>query len=939
MIMPNDKNISFEFVTIFMQSNHRKIMKKSAIFILFIVFVQALFATDYHVSNSGNPVTGDGTLGNPWATIDQVNSNMSSFNPGDKILFESGGIFEGTLVIGVSGNSSNPITFGAYGTGDKPVIKASKEVTGWVQNGNIWTADCPDCPETVTNLFIDDKFQPMGRYPNSTYRTVTGGSGSTVLIDNTLSDPDHYWDNGEVVVKTARWVIDAVPIASQIGTTLNLAEQATYYIVEGWGYFFQNHINTLDLEGEWAFDKQQKKIHIYSSTDPNGKVVEVTHYDYCINIESVNYINIEELELKYSRSISARIKSSNNINFTNNIISYSGGNAAEIRDSDHPVIDNNIFQNTNNNGMNVFGVTNSEITNNTFTNTAMIPGRGYSDNGQYQCIVLRTGNENLIEKNKFDSTGYNAITFYVTSNVKIVNNFVNHSCMIKDDGSGIYAWNATGDGNEISGNIVLNSVGTSEGVPSTSVAAEGIYIDDYCSRVLIKNNTVAYCRVGIMIHGVDSITIEDNLCYENTQAGLKFQAGHDIIKKCETRDNYFFTTDKYSQYTLYLRMVDGVNLFENNTYCDPYDPQVILNVITAQDFEIYTVEDWQSLGYISAKPIPVTFAQSGLPDTTGFVRFFYNPSETVKTISLSGTYRDLDNNLVVGSVDIEPYSSIILLKENRETLGVEATPTGPTEFCQGSSPTDYATIGTPLADTYIWYLSPGSAGAVQSSGKLLSVTWNASFSGDCNVSFLASGPGNYVAVSSPLSIHVSAGPYAPDAPYGTDTVIYQNSLDTEYKSFEVGNATGYDWKLLPVQAGSIVDTFGINRCTIDWNEPFFGETFLYVRAKNECGSGEYSDSLVIKVLEVDLGYGIINVFTPNGDGFNDYWNIPFIRDFPNATIKIFDANNKLLIEYKGSDSSWNGTVNGVFVPMGNYLYVIELGGGKKPIKGHVTVLR
>ena len=185
-------------------------------------------------------------------------------------------------------------------------------------------------------------------------------------------------------------------------------------------------------------------------------------------------------------------------------------------------------------------------------------------------------------------------------------------------------------------------------------------------------------------------------------------------------------------------------------------------------------------------------------------------------------------------------------------------------------------------------------------------------------------------------VNILPRPYQPGIPDG-QTSLFQNAPQTDYTIFKIEDAIGYEWKIFPSDAGRIFPLE--NTCRVEWNEPFIGAAYLSVRAENECGMGLYSDSLRIKINEADLAYGIINIFTPNGDGFNDYWSIPFIIDFPDAVIKIFDRSNKLLVEYKGADSSWNGTVNGELVPMGNYLYVIDLKNGKPVIKGYVTVLR
>jgi gliding motility-associated-like protein len=233
-------------------------------------------------------------------------------------------------------------------------------------------------------------------------------------------------------------------------------------------------------------------------------------------------------------------------------------------------------------------------------------------------------------------------------------------------------------------------------------------------------------------------------------------------------------------------------------------------------------------------------------------------------------------------------------------------------------------------------LSPESAGTISGSGKSVTVNWDPGFSGNCNISFLASGANSFKAVSPALQVNVLPKPTKPIIPDGPVS-LFQNAPLADYSTAKVDDALSYEWKIFPPEAGKIYPNE--TNCKIEWNEPFLGYAYLSVRAENGCGMGKYSDSLKINVQEAELAYGIINIFTPNGDGFNDYWSIPFIKDFPDAVIKIFDRNNQLLVEYKGADSSWNGTVNGELVPMGNYLYMIDLKNGKPPIKGYVTVLR
>ncbi len=77
---------------------------------------------NYYVKQNGDNSKDGLSEENAWKTLGAVNSHMSSFKPGDSILFERGSWFYGNILIGCSGTDANPIIFGAYCTGEKPVF-------------------------------------------------------------------------------------------------------------------------------------------------------------------------------------------------------------------------------------------------------------------------------------------------------------------------------------------------------------------------------------------------------------------------------------------------------------------------------------------------------------------------------------------------------------------------------------------------------------------------------------------------------------------------------------------------------------------------------------------------------------------------------------------------------------------------------------------------
>jgi gliding motility-associated-like protein len=88
---------------------------------------------------------------------------------------------------------------------------------------------------------------------------------------------------------------------------------------------------------------------------------------------------------------------------------------------------------------------------------------------------------------------------------------------------------------------------------------------------------------------------------------------------------------------------------------------------------------------------------------------------------------------------------------------------------------------------------------------------------------------------------------------------------------------------------------------------------------------------------------IPDTYSPNGDGFNDIWNIPMLDQFPENRVRIFNRWGALIYDWEsGTFQGWNGTNSkGEEMPIGAYFYVIELNSPKtdRVFKGSVTIIR
>jgi gliding motility-associated-like protein/uncharacterized repeat protein (TIGR02059 family) len=83
---------------------------------------------------------------------------------------------------------------------------------------------------------------------------------------------------------------------------------------------------------------------------------------------------------------------------------------------------------------------------------------------------------------------------------------------------------------------------------------------------------------------------------------------------------------------------------------------------------------------------------------------------------------------------------------------------------------------------------------------------------------------------------------------------------------------------------------------------------------------------------------IMNLFTPNGDGINDYWELPEMEEWGKCDVKVFTRNGQLIFSDPDYNNLWDGTSDGKQVPEGVYYYIIKTeNSGIK--KGSVNILR
>jgi len=640
---------------------------------------QSYSGTIYYVSNSGIDTNSGTSPSNSWKTISKVNAQ--TFKAGDAILFNRRDTWHETLTVSTSGSAGSPITYGAYGTGEKPIIDGFTTITGWTSEGNGIYSKTISVESPPQMVIIDGIQYWMGRWPDTGWMTIDSVSGSTQITSSSL-DTSHNWVGAELVIRKNRWIIDRDSITNQNGNTLTFASTSGYNPIVGWGYFIQNSLSTLTKYGEWYYDTNTNKFYMYfgSNNNPNNHVVEVSTLDNGIYLGGYSYITVDSISFRGANMNAIYgYNAPTHITIQNCDITYSGTEGIYMEYPAHCTVTNTNINFTNNNAI-YFTERESSyntISNNNIMNTGTIPGAGKSGDENYNAIKS-IGSYGLIEYNNIIRTGYLGINYGGTNTI-VRNNYIDTFCFLKDDCAGIYTYADNNPGKQVLNNIVLNAIGAPNGTDEIlQSAANGLYVDGFSSHVLLFGNTVVNITgEGIHMNPGTDISIINNKFYQTPEFfGIQRWPDSGIISGLNISNNIFMSTK------IDASVADAIeyNLDRDGQSVAFYNNDIIQEVIHLGyiDHNYYYMNKEGVVGIYANSPNPVnqqytlsTWASTFGHDTNSYVStvfnnanvlFNYNPTKINKVITLNGNYVDVNGASYSGSITLAPYTSVILIK-------------------------------------------------------------------------------------------------------------------------------------------------------------------------------------------------------------------------------------------------------------------------------------
>ena len=536
--------------------------------------------SDYYVSITGSDTMGNGSLANPYRTI-QMGANMAS-SAGDTV-YVRGGTYRETVTMGHSGTGAKPITFCPYNS--ERVTVTGLDVlssSGWSNySGSIYKA-------TVTGgasqLFVNGQMMTEARFPNAGYNnplhaamaTTTSAQYQALPALSTITDssrsgtPNGQWNNAKLVINGSsvspgyRWTYLSRQIVNQTGGMLNYAaglEEQTPYLQPtakgGDPYYITGSLAALNAPKEWYYGADSNLyLQAPNSVNPATLTVEARQRQYGFDFNNQSCVQLKGFCMK---AANVKIDSAGNHNRIDNCqilyptpytepTHFTGASGVEIAGQYNTISNSEIAYSWGD------GVT-LKNSNNTVSNNVIHDVDWAGNEGG--CVnTSQSGGNNTITGNTMYNSGRQGVLlnscaygkFCVSDNTTITHNDISRFAALTGDCAGIYAFNADAPGTTIAYNRIDSGSG--------SLYRVGIYMDDSTNRSTIHHNLVKNGQTGIFVKGYSQNVYNNTIWGASGAAVRGNETTSDTNVMNNLSNNSNFSTDFSS---------DG-NTVSNNRY-------------------------------------------------------------------------------------------------------------------------------------------------------------------------------------------------------------------------------------------------------------------------------------------------------------------------------------------------------------------------------------
>lgn len=514
-------------------------------------------AENLYVSVTGDDLTGDGSIGAPWRTIQHA---AYQTQPGDIVEIREG-TYRESIRLKQSGEWSNPITFRNY-NGEAVTISGLEPVQGWEQvEGRLFRASVPPYVSRrnqAEQVFLEGEMIPVAQWPNTgsplldrseavATRVSSQGSIRAITTEG-LDYPDDSLIGAEIIYESPdNW--------SRLSSTLtgNRLNRVIFDVsgnrqsegARGGGYFYIfNDFDLLDADKEWFYDAEERQLYLQfpQDMDPASASVEFKMRDYGFNLNRISHIRIEGLKFfactittdtegdgdGHNTEVALRqyffdppVAASTNVvldsievlfpsHFTDltrfSISHWTNNTGIILSGSYHQLINSHIAYSAGN-GVSVYGLRN-RVVNNHVHDVNYVGGEysgvhlGFLNTYAVDCEIAW----NTIHDSGRSLIYYGRLRQGANSEARIHHNALSNGLILTDDSGAIYSWGQNHDWLEIDHNRIHDI--------RDRAAGTGIYLDGANDKVVVHHN---------LVHDSDG-----GIIHNDGQGPLPDRAGHRI---------------------------------------------------------------------------------------------------------------------------------------------------------------------------------------------------------------------------------------------------------------------------------------------------------------------------------------------------------------------------------------------------------------------------
>lgn len=375
----------------------------------------------------------------------------------------------------------------------------------------------------TTELFLENRVQPLASWPNSGFGRIIYTEGITPDQKKTFSIQGRSvsdWQDEPDLQAHAFWQHDwsaqSYLIAAknlQANSLTVFGSGSPYGIRTGQRVRIESALFELDTPGEWYLDRLNSKIYYWPPSGADLSTTEVSVATGLLDISASSNINIKNINFEKTRGDAISVTSSKNVVFDSVVIRNTGNRGIALTESQHSGIRNSTIEDTGEGGVLLTGGVRATLTSaeNFVENTTIerFSRLVYT----YRFGVELSGVGQIVNKNTISDAPHTAI-FFKGNNHQISENEIFDVVKESSDAGAIYA----GRDFVLHGTVIEGNFFHDIRFGFTGREVKGVYLDDQASGVTVRKNIFARVQQPVFIGGGRDNIIEENIFFDSSPA-------------------------------------------------------------------------------------------------------------------------------------------------------------------------------------------------------------------------------------------------------------------------------------------------------------------------------------------------------------------------------------------------------------------------------------